>query len=145
MTKYDFFINIILTIYLLICTRSDIKTYTVSFRFSAIVALILIIIRIISNMSDLPDILLSLLPGIILLAIGLITRQSVGYGDGIIFMTTGAGIGSGYIVLLVFISFVLSSFYALFLISKKQSGKTAIPFVPFILSGFILVNLIKIL
>lgn len=145
MTKYDFIINIILTIYLLISTRSDIKTYTVSLRFSAIVAIILIIIRIILNMSDLPDILLSLLPGIILLTISLITRQSIGYGDGIVFMTTGAGVGSEYIVLLVFISFVLSSVYALFLITKRKSGKTAIPFVPFILSGFILTNLIKIL
>lgn len=145
MTIYNFFINIVLTLYLLLCTRSDIKTYTVSLRLSAIAAIILIIVRLIANTGNLPDILLSLMPGILILAVGLITRQSIGYGDGIVFMTTGIGVGSRYIVLLIFISFILSSFYALFLISKKKSGKTAIPFVPFILSGFIIVNLIKIL
>ena len=76
---------------------------------------------------------------------GIITHQSIGYGDGIVFIVSGIALGKDYILLLVLGAFIFSSVYSLFLLAKRKSGKTTIPFVPFIfMSYFFIIILILI-
>lgn len=76
--------------------------------------------------------------GVFLLLLGKLTAEGIGYGDGLAFTVTGLLLGMRKNMMLLCISLVLSAFYSVFLmICKKGNRKTEIPFLPFMLSGCI--------
>lgn len=137
-----YIINLIITIYLIFCTWKDIKTKTVSLLFSFITACILLILQLVFADNHFSYYLYALIPGIFLLFISFCTRQSLGYGDCIVFLTIGIGLGFSSLLLVTIVAFILSAVYSLFLIIKRKSGKTEVPFLPFILTGFLLTKLL---
>ena len=138
-------LNIILCIYLFYCTICDIKTNTVSLKCSLLTILLLLFLRFLFGIFYIDDFIISILPGTFILFMGIITHQSIGYGDGIVFIVSGIALGKDYILLLVLGAFIFSSVYSLFLLAKRKSGKTTIPFVPFIfMSYFFIIILILI-
>lgn len=71
--------------------------------------------------------------GICMLALGRITKEEIGYGDGLVFMITGLYLGYQYNLLLLVLSLIISAMISLILILfKKVHRKTSIPFVPFV-------------
>ena len=82
------------------------------------------------------EILYSLLPGACLLFLGLCTKESIGYGDGLAAMAVGMWIGWKGCIIAMISGFLLSSICALaLLICKKVRGKSRIPFLPFLAVG----------
>lgn len=78
----------------------------------------------------------SLLPGAVLLALSLCTRESIGYGDGLIVLIMGMWLGPLMCTAAVLLGLLLSAVCALFLlILRKVQGKSRIPFVPFLAVG----------
>ncbi len=77
------------------------------------------------------------------LLIWLITKgKGLGFGDVILFFGVGAFFGSlqGFAVLMISVWMgALYGLYVKFIVNKKKSGYTAIPFVPFIVLGFLFV------
>jgi len=77
------------------------------------------------------------------LLIWLITKgKGLGFGDVILFFGVGAFFGSlqGFAVLMISVWMgALYGLYVKFIVNKKKSGYTAIPFVPFIMLGFLFV------
>lgn len=131
------FLIVILTVYLIYNSYTDIKNHTVPFLMSALFGITALIIQIGCGM-DISQILLSFLPGIFVLFIACITRQSIGYGDGIILLVAGIVLGCNQTLLLLLFALVLSAFVSLYLITRHKSGKYTLPFVPFILCSYIL-------
>ena len=80
--------------------------------------------------------LTALLPGVLLLVTGRITREGVGYGDGLLLMAIGPVFGLEHIVFGCFAGLFVSSIISIFiLISKKGNRKTKLAFVPFLAMG----------
>jgi len=80
------------------------------------------------------------LGGLILL-LGFLSKQAVGYGDGLMLIATGAFLGIFGNILLLISSLVLAGiFSAVLLILRKANRKKEIPFVPFMLGGFLLMK-----
>ena len=80
--------------------------------------------------------LMTVIPGILLLAIAFMTNQSLGYGDGLLVLSMGPVFGLEKMILGMFLAFFLSSIISLLLyVLKKVGRKTEIPFVPFISIG----------
>ena len=115
-------LNIILCIYLFYCTICDIKTNTVSLKCSLLTILLLLFLRFLFGIFYIDDFIISILPGTFILFMGIITHQSIGYGDGIVFIVSGIALGKDYILLLVLGAFIFSSVYSLFLLAKRKSG-----------------------
>lgn len=81
-------------------------------------------------------ILAALMPGIFLLFLSFVTKQAVGFGDGLLMCAVGPILGFRLMMSGVMLGFFLSSLAAIFLlIFKKADKKTKMPFVPFLASA----------
>ena len=76
--------------------------------------------------------------GLLLLAAAFVSRQKVGYGDGLVFVVCGLYLGFWESFSLLFMSLVLCALggLALMLIGKIKKGQT-LPFVPFVMAAFV--------
>lgn len=83
--------------------------------------------------------------GIIVLIYGLITKEGIGYGDGIMFMCLGTVLGASQNLRLLFLSLICATaagcIYALVL---KKGMKTEIPFIPCILCSYIFMTALRV-
>ncbi len=100
---------------------------------------------IISNFTvgefDIEKRIIAMLPGMILLILSMITKQQIGYGDGMIILIMGLYIDIDDILSIVLSSFLLSSIAAIILMTvfkKKKNFEMA--FSPFLLIGYGLVK-----
>ncbi len=84
------------------------------------------------------ELLLRLVPGVTLLLIHLLKRQWIGAGDGLLVTVCGYALGSEMILKTVMIAFLCSGCFGLtMLILKRYDRKDTLPFVPFLLTGFL--------
>mgnify|MGYP004654008253 FL=1 len=81
----------------------------------------------------------ALLPGGVLLLCGRITRQAIGYGDGVLLLICGVYLG-GKTAGILFMTglFFLFPISLCLLISRKAGRKTQVPFAPFLLASYLL-------
>ena len=100
---------------------------------------------IISNFTvgefDIEKRIIAMLPGIILLIVSMITKQQIGYGEGLIILIIGLYIDIDDILSIVLSSFLLSSIAAIILMTvfkKKKNFEMA--FSPFLVIGYGLVK-----
>jgi len=81
---------------------------------------------------------LALLPGILLLAVSLISGERIGAGDALCFMTLGFGYGAENVAGIMCISFFMAGLYSLAVIirSGKKGANESFAFFPFIFFAF---------
>lgn len=80
-----------------------------------------------------------MLLGVGLLGIAKMTGESLGYGDGMLFLVTGIYLGGWDNCSLLMTSLVLAFVFAIIqILVRKKSAKSEIPFVPFVLSAYVL-------
>ncbi len=134
-------IDVILIIYLTVMSYTDIKTKTISLKISIIIATIFLLIQIIIFKFHVKSVLLWCLCGCVvgttLLILAFITRENIGYGDGIVVLVIGLAIGLKSTFIVCTIGFLLSAIVACFFLIRKKSKKTSMPFIPFIYIGYI--------
>lgn len=95
-----------------------------------------IAITLILSAGDLSKVAFCLVPGLLMMLISYFTKESVGYGDGLVILAIGSIVGLRKSVEIMFLASLLGGAFSLILlIKKKASSKTAIPFVPFLLIG----------
>lgn len=81
----------------------------------------------------------AVIPGILLLLAGRITRQAIGYGDGILILVCGFYLG-GRTAGLLFLTglFCLFPVSLVLLISGKAKREQELPFAPFLLTAYMI-------
>ena len=85
---------------------------------------------------DIMDVLLSILPGAILLFLSFISREGIGYGDGLIVLAAGPSLGFYDLLTMLMTAIILSGLFSgLLLIFKRAKRKTRIAFAPFLAAG----------
>ena len=84
------------------------------------------------------ELLTGLLPGGLSLVLSFLTREQIGYGDGWVLLIVGSMVG-GESIWHIWMAGLLASFAvsAVLLILRKASGKKRLPFVPFLLFGYV--------
>lgn len=84
------------------------------------------------------DVLLSLIPGLLLLAAACLTEQKIGYGDGWVITAVGVWTGFRDIFLILTNGMIACAICSGFLLAlKKVRRGDSLPFVPFLLAGWI--------
>lgn len=81
------------------------------------------------------ELLCSLLPGMLLLLLGRITSQAVGYGDGWVILILGLFLAPAELLGILGLASALAGIWALYLVVRKRKDQE-IPFLPFLLLGF---------
>lgn len=84
------------------------------------------------------DVLLGVTVGGVLVLLGFLTRESIGLGDGYLFVVTGIFLGGAANVELLFISLLYAALFSLgVLIFRKGKRNQEIPFIPFVFLGYL--------
>lgn len=83
------------------------------------------------------------IPGGISLLLSYVSKEQIGYGDGVVIVFIGMLLGISKVVGIFWIALLLLVFFSVcLLIAKKAKKKTEVPFLPFLLLGNILMSLI---
>ncbi|MBP5608818.1 MAG: hypothetical protein J6X66_11225 [Lachnospiraceae bacterium] len=99
------------------------------------------LIIILNSLGEPREILLGLIPGGIMLIAGRLS-DSVGPADGVMLLILGAMYGLREGGELMMYSMLLAAVVSIFLIALKHAGKKdTLPFIPFLLAGFLLFRL----
>ena len=91
------------------------------------------------------EVLPALLPGIALLLFAAVSSQSIGCGDGILTLVLGLYLRARTLVLSLMLGFFGAAVWAGILLLKKRRGSDSLPFVPLLLTGYVLVLLCRLL
>lgn len=82
--------------------------------------------------------IMGMLLGVAFLLVSKVTKEGLGYGDSILILLLGAFVGLWQMVLVLVIAFGSAAIFSIIvLVLKKMSRKKQIPFVPFLLLGFL--------
>lgn len=111
----------------------------------ALISLVSILVGCLYKQTDMMDVLLSLLPGIVLLAVAFLTREAIGYGDGLMALSFAPVLGFEMTCIVILAGMMMSMVYSIFLLIVRQSDKkTSFAFVPFLTVGMGVTMLAKI-
>ena len=134
---------IVMGVFLLIEGIRDLEKHKVSIITVVIAGVIGVILQFGIIQENGLEILGGILIGIVLLLLAKITREKIGYGDGWIFVVTGIYLGFHSNMYLLLLSLFLASLVSIcLLVFKKVNRKTELPFVSFILPGYLLLFVI---
>lgn len=137
------FMNIMPLIFLIPCSITDFRKKKISMKWCLIGGLGAIGYQLFCKKQQILFLGSSLSIGIILLVIAKISRQSIGYGDGIVFLVLGMWIGIWNSIVLLLFALIGSSIVSLFLILVIKKKKTyKIAFIPFVLAAYIMLEFI---
>jgi len=128
----------ILLIWLVILSIEDIKHKKVSLFFILVGGLLLFTFSIVVGELSIRDRMGGIMIGGIIILISYITGGQIGMGDGFILATIGLSYGFLMNLSLLIYGLILSSMVSVILLTfKKAKKKSTIPFIPFLLAGYL--------
>lgn len=130
--------GILLLGFLFVAAWIDYKNKELPLVLIILMALFGIVFQIVVRQVAFWNLFLGCLIGILFLGIGKITRQALGYGDGLILVATGIFLGFSENVLLLLLGVLLASVFSIgLLMFRKKTKKDEIPFMPFLFAGYV--------
>ena len=123
----------IILLYLGILAGMDVRKRQISLVLTGVLFLAGIGWQILVEQTSWLEWLLSLLPGAGFLTLSYISREQVGYGDGLLLLTVGIWLGFGQTLGLILCSVLCG----VLLMRKKIRKQDSIPLGPFLLLGFV--------
>lgn len=116
----------------------DMKKKKITIHYLPVFAAIGIFMHLYYQNAGILSILGGMLQGMGILVLSLVTRESIGAGDGLILVVTGIYLGAGKNFELFMISLVYAAVFSLgLLVLGRKKRKYEIPFIPFLLAGYI--------
>lgn len=124
--------------FLTVCSLQDMKEKKVKIKVLFLFAVLGLVIHLATFQQSLPEMLGGMLVGGFVLLLSVLTRESIGKGDGLLLMVTGLYLGLKQNVQLLFWGVFFAGIFALFLlVFGKKRRKDDIPFVPFLFVGYL--------
>lgn len=125
-------------LYLGIGTYFDVRTRKLPPEFLAAFGLLGVICNSILSYQSLKNIFIGCCIGGVFLAAGWLTKEAIGYGDGLGILILGIFEGFKGMLPIIFAAFLLSGVYGLWrIIGFGDSGSDTIPFFPFLFMALI--------
>lgn len=82
--------------------------------------------------------------GLVLLLAALVSRERIGYGDGIIFLVLGVCVEPESVLWILWLSMLAAGIVGCVgVIRGKRDRKSAMPYIPFVLAAYVAVFLLK--
>lgn len=133
-------VGIVITVLFLgICTYIDIKSKYVNSYICIIFGIAGVLYKSFIMDRSLLSIPMAILPGIIIMIISIISKESIGKGDAFVVSIMGLYIGSINTILVLFHGVMISCFIGVIcMLFMKKSKSYRIPFIPFLSMGFLI-------
>lgn len=128
--------RLILLGYLLAAAAADLRKKTVSLPAALLAGVAAATLHVFAG--DGAAWLAGCLPGMFLLGLAYVTRQSIGYGDGAALIVTGLFLGFVPAVTILMTALLLSCPVSLGLLIWKRDRKRTLPFVPFLAAAYLI-------
>lgn len=133
--------NVIQLFLLAISAISDMRKKEISIWLvisMAVISLIDGVLSLVLHKKTVTELAISLIPGVLLVVLSVLSRQSIGYGDGLITMAIGVAFGISKLFAGLAIALFASGVMSIFLIVvRKAKRNDTFPFIPFILAGMV--------
>lgn len=120
-------------LFLAVLAVQDIKEKKISVYKLLISAIMAIVYWLFKGQLCWQEILKSIIPGVTLLLLSVITKENIGYGDGLAVSVLGLWTGSLFVLSALCAALLFSGICAVIYLIKKK--KEPIPFIPFLLIG----------
>ena len=135
--------GIVLMVGLGFLALEDIKTHKIRSMSIIVFALVGAILSFLNGNWFDWRLILGFIPGIIVLFLGLLTKETIGYGDGLVVLALGCYLNIFEIIGLSMLALTLAGLAAVFLIVVYHKGKKELlPFVPFLFVAHLIVILL---
>lgn len=130
--------QVVLTLWLLICSLQDIKCKKISTTLLLLGFPFLLTVSIVTNPIDFTSRILGFVAGVILIGISSITKGQIGIGDGLVISIIGLCLGIQIAVQIFMYGLFIAAIAAIIILGcKRGSRKTTMPFIPFLLLGYL--------
>lgn len=114
-------------------TAHDIKRKHIP-AMAILVSGVLAVLYVISGeKTDAYSMISCMMPGMVLLLLSMLTRESIGYGDGAVVLMLGFWTGGSFCAAAVGLGICMAGFYAVFRLLRGRKGPIA--FLPFLLAA----------
>ena len=131
-------LNVLLLIFLFLAAVSDVRCREVSLILVGAAFLSGLLLRVVLEKCSFWEILFGCIPGCAMLLLSWLTKQAVGFGDSALLVSTGVFLGVLKTLFLLGLSFLAAGiFAAVLLIVKKKKRKEELPFLPFLMTGYV--------
>lgn len=131
--------KVVCGIFLLGNSYLDLKKKEISLNSCVLMAVIKVIFCLAKQRLDLLELLSGCLPGAVLLLLGMLGRGQIGGGDGLAIMVIGCFMGFRQTIQILCIGFFCAAVFSIFfLFLGKVTRNTRLPFLPFLLLGFVI-------
>lgn len=138
----DYVEMIIILLFLIICSYYDIKKKVIYTNVCVIFTLLAIIVELVIINKEVTVLICGIVPSIFIYIISIISNESIGKGDSLIFIVIGIIMGCLDSLLVFILSLIITVIYSIPLIFiKHKKLKTSLPFTPFVLSSFIMFSI----
>lgn len=129
--------SVVLLILLMICAIEDFKRKEVTVTYILLFGIAGVLLHLFYPNCSIYSILWGLLLGISVMAVSLLSRGSIGMGDGILLAVTGIYLGGYENLELFLVGLFLAGIWSLgLLVLKKKKRKEQIAFIPFLLVAY---------
>jgi len=130
---------------LIIEAVTDFKKKEVNIIFPILLAAAAVVMLFFSKDISLINAIIGIAEGLLLIMISVLTKGQIGMGDGILLAACGLMLGGRDNLIMFFFACLSSAVVsALIMIIKKADKKTKIPFVPFMIPGFLIMVLLSL-
>lgn len=137
--KGDEMINIVVILILVLESVMDIKSRTIRWVHMVIFAIGGIAANCILKYQSIWSISVGVFIGIMVFLFGILSRGAIGSGDGVVFACLGIYLGGFQNIRLLFYSLIVAAISGgIYVLIKRKSIKSQIPFVPCILVAYVL-------
>lgn len=125
-------------VFLLICTWQDVRSGKISGKILVLFAATGMAVHLLTG-GGWRTFVMGTLPGIVILLFGKVSGEQIGYGDGAVILVTGLFLtGKENIGLFLTGLFLSAAFVIVLFFTGKLKKQMSLPFLPFLLAGFIL-------
>jgi len=130
---------------LIIEAITDFRKKEINIPVSAILAFAAAVMIFLCEDISVLNAIIGLAEGLILIMVSFMTKGQIGIGDGILLAACGLMLGGKNNMIMFFFACLISAIVsALIMIIKKADKKTKIPFVPFMIPGFLVMVLLSL-
>lgn len=134
------------TIFLCLLSLSDIRTRTIPGWTAPVFGISMGIWHLFLKDMTLPQFLLGLIPGVVLLLLAMAFSSQLGYGDSLVVMACGAALGPERIFAALTAAFVFCALCCVvLLLLKKVRRSDSLPFLPFLASSHIVMLIAEVI
>lgn len=127
--------------YLVPCTISDLRRRSIPLSLGiggCLCSAFWMLVQVLAERESWGGFLAAGVPGMTLMGLSLLSGGRIGMGDGVVLFGLGLFLGGRQTFSILLTGLLLSSFWSVVLLIRKKAGwKSRIPWIPFLLAGYV--------